>query len=224
MKAILKSLYNSISIVRDYRSFKLIYNECTSFSDFLWYRFVLKFKNNIYWPNHHSSEIRGRVFIGKGARVGHRPNCIIQGRGKVFIGDYVEIGPNSIIISGNHSLTNQADVVRKETVIGDNCWIASSCVILAGVVLGPRTVVGAGSVVTKSFPEGYCVIAGNPAKIVKYISKDDFVKESPKVEYYGYIRADIFKRYAIKHFYNIRFEYDLSNVTENNILIQLFNK
>lgn len=40
-------------------------------------------------------------------------------------------------------------------------------VILPGVVLGEHTVVGAGSIVTKSFSEGYCVIAGNPAKIIK---------------------------------------------------------
>lgn len=40
-------------------------------------------------------------------------------------------------------------------------------VVLPGVSLGPHTVVGAGSVVTKSFPDGYCVVAGNPAKIIR---------------------------------------------------------
>lgn len=153
---IIKYQLKKIKLIKDYLSFSSIYYEESSLIKFLWYRYFPFFKNHIYWPVHSSSEVRGRVFIGKGARVGHRPNCIIQGRGKVFIGDYVEIGPNSVIISGNHSLTNQADVVRKETIIGDNCWIASSCCILAGVVLGPRTVVGAGSVVTKSFPDGYC--------------------------------------------------------------------
>ena len=40
-------------------------------------------------------------------------------------------------------------------------------VILPGVTVGTRTIVGAGSVVTKSFPEGNCVVAGNPAKKIK---------------------------------------------------------
>ena len=159
-----------------------------------------------------------------GGRIGHRPNCIIQGRGKVFIGDYVEIGPNCVIISGNHSLIRQSDVVRKETILGDYCWMASSSIVLTGVVLGPRTIVGAGSVVTKSFPEGYCVIAGNPAKVVKTISKEDFEQERPKVEYYGYIREDRFEAYAKKNLSGIKFEYDLSKITDNQKMINLFQK
>ena len=50
-----------------------------------------------------------------------------------------------------------------------NCWIGFNAVILPGVILGDNTIVGAGSIVTKSFESGHCVIAGNPAKIIKYI-------------------------------------------------------
>ncbi len=55
--------------------------------------------------------------------------------------------------------------------LGDHCWIGMNAVILPGVELGERTVVGAGSVVTKSFPEGHCVIAGNPARILRRLEK-----------------------------------------------------
>lgn len=213
----LKKILKRLLIVKDYLSFKSIYYEQVRLWDFLCFRYFLNYNNKIYWPVHKHSEVRGRIFVGKGSRVGHRPNCIIQGRGKIFIGDYVEVGPNSVIISGNHSLTNQADVVRKETIIGDYCWIASSCVILAGVVLGPRTVVGAGSVVTKSFPEGYCVIAGNPAKIVKHIPQDDFILQKPKTEYYGYIRADKFAQYYTRNLSHIVFDYDVTQVSNNEI-------
>ena len=211
----IKSIVKKIPVVRDYLSFNSVYYDGGSFLKFLYFRYFASSKRKVYWPVHSSSEVRGCVFVGKGARVGHRPNCIIQGRGKIFIGDYVGVGPNCVIISGNHSLTNQSDVVKKETIIGDNCWIASSCNILAGVVLGPRTVVGAGSVVTKSFPEGYCVIAGNPAKIIKTIPKEEFTVKKPKVEYYGYIRADKFMSFARKRFNDLHFSYDISSVSDN---------
>ena len=211
----IKKLIKKLPLIRDYLSFNSIYYDGGRFFNFVWFRYFGFFCRNVYWPIHQSSEVRGRVFVGKGTRVGHRPNCVIQGRGKLYFGDYVEVGPNCVIISGNHSLTNQSEVVRKETIIGDYCWIASSCTILAGVVLGPRTVVGAGSVVTKSFPEGFCVIAGNPAKIIRSIPREEFVVEKPMVEYYGYIRADKFSSFAKKKFPDLNFSYDVSSVSDN---------
>ena len=187
-----KRILRNIPLYRDYRSFISVYYESANIWKFLKHRYFKRFSNKIYWPVHRNSEVRGRVVIGKGARVGHRPNCVIQGRGKLFVGDYVGIGPNCVIISAHHASLNQDDVVRKETIIGDYCWLASSSVILAGVTLGPRTIVGAGSVVTRSFDEGFCVIAGNPAKIIKKLDKDSFVQKRNQVEYYGYIRQDRF--------------------------------
>lgn len=218
IKKKIKSFLMHIPVMYEFFEFQAVYSECTNIFKFLRYRWFPVFKHNVYWPTSPRSEVRGCVIVGKGARVAHRPGCVIQGRGKVFIGDYVGIGPNCVIISGNHGLLNQNAVVRKETIIGDFCWLASSVVVLAGVVLGPRTVVGAGSVVTKSFPDGYCVIAGNPAKIIKRLPKEDFIKDHHNVEYYGYIRADKFLKYRKKHFSNLHFEYDLSKVSENTIL------
>lgn len=220
---LIKCTIKKIPIVRDYLCFRSIYYDGSTFLRFMFYRFFPSALGNVYWPVSKFSEVRGNVIVGKGSRVGHRPNCIIQGRGKVFIGDYVGIGPNCVIISGNHSLTNQSQVERKETIIGDNCWIASSCNILAGVVLGPRTVVGAGSVVTKSFPDGYCVIAGNPAKVIKTIPKEEFSVFIPKTEYYGYIREDMFNSYYEKHFSHIHFQFDLSKVSSNKYLVTKAN-
>jgi len=59
-------------------------------------------------------------------------------------------------------------------LIGDNTFIGEGCYILPGVIVGKNCIVGAGSIVTKSIPDG-CVVAGNPAKIVgKY---EDFVNK-----------------------------------------------
>ena len=49
--------------------------------------------------------------------------------------------------------------------------IGMNPVILPGVTLGPKTVVGAGSVVTKPFPEGHCIIAGNPARVIRKLER-----------------------------------------------------
>lgn len=93
-----------------------------------------------------------------------------QDLGKIVVGSGTFIGPNVGLITENHDITNPAKRGGvKSVIIGNKCWIGMSSVILPGVVLGEHTVVGAGSIVTKSFPEGYCVIAGNPAKIIRKI-------------------------------------------------------
>lgn len=54
-------------------------------------------------------------------------------------------------------------------MIGDDCWICGNVTVLPGVRLGRGVTVGAGSVVTRSFEEGFVVVAGNPARVVKRI-------------------------------------------------------
>ena len=87
---------------------------------------------------------------------------------KIVIGKGTWIAKNVGIVTSNHDLKN-LDVHQKgkDVLIGKKCWLGMNCVILPGVILGDNTVVGAGAVVTHSFPEGNCVIGGNPAKIIR---------------------------------------------------------
>jgi acetyltransferase-like isoleucine patch superfamily enzyme len=86
----------------------------------------------------------------------------------VHIGKDVAIGPGVKIITNKHSTFDIWTYDDREPVyIGDRCWIGANAVILPGVCLGEGTVVGAGAIVTKSFPYGHCVIAGNPAKKIR---------------------------------------------------------
>ena len=90
----------------------------------------------------------------------------------IEIGKGSYIAPNVGIITANHDPENLDKHLPGQTVkIGSKCWIGMNSVILPGVVLGNNTIVGAGSVVTKSFPEGNCVIAGNPARKLRDIGK-----------------------------------------------------
>ena len=61
--------------------------------------------------------------------------------------------------------------IHNNVVIGDNCWIATGVTILSGVTLGPHTIVAAGSVITKSFPDGNQMLGGVPAKVIKKIDQ-----------------------------------------------------
>ncbi|WP_416392029.1 acyltransferase [Alloalcanivorax xenomutans] len=96
------------------------------------------------------------------------PGVYLQNsRGHIFLGKGVYIAPNVGIITANHDIQN-LDIHEdgKDVVIGDRCWIGMNSVILPGVCLGPGTIVAAGAVVTKSFEEGKCIVAGVPAKII----------------------------------------------------------
>lgn len=90
--------------------------------------------------------------------------------GKIVLGKGCFIANGCGFITANHDLHDPAKhQPGKDIVLGEACWIGMNAVILPGVHLGPHTVVGAGSVVTKSFPEGKCVIAGAPARIIKEV-------------------------------------------------------
>lgn len=219
IKKKIKKLIDRTPILQDWSSFHLTWHD-VSFFKFLWKQIFPSFKNNIYYPYDKRSTVCGNLLIGKNVKLTQRGGCYIQGWGKVFIGDYVEITQNCIIISSNHKLTNQAESIFKETIIGDHCWIASNSLIMAGVVLGPRTVVAAGSVVTKSYPDGYCVVGGNPAKIIKEIPRDEFKPKHFEREMYGWIPAPKFRAYKEKHLQHLKFHYDLRKVTSNMELIE----
>lgn len=95
-----------------------------------------------------------------------------QAIGKIVIGKGTWIAPNVGLITANHSISDlNAHDSPKSIILGENCWIGMNSMILPGVTLGNHTVVGAGSVVTKSFPDGHCVIAGNPAKVIRNLEE-----------------------------------------------------
>lgn len=86
----------------------------------------------------------------------------------IVIGRGTYIAPNVGIITANHKagdLDNHEQA--RNVIIGEQCWIGMNAVVLPGVELGPGTIVGAGSVVTKSFIEGHVLVAGVPARRIK---------------------------------------------------------
>lgn len=153
-----------------------------------------------YSPVHRTCTISNirKIYVGINSTVA-RPGCYIQGAGTIRFGDYVQLAPNVGILSANHDLYDQRRYNVAPIVIGDYSWIGMNSIVTAGVTLGPRTIVAAGAVVTHSFPEGFCVLAGVPAKVVKYLDKDKFIPWHYDQEYYGYIPKEKFKAVRKKY-------------------------
>lgn len=97
----------------------------------------------------------------------------ISADGGLSIGDDVAIGHRCSILTTNHRFDDPAVPIKFQPVdykavrIADNVWLGANVTILAGVELGPGTVVAAGAVVTRSFAEGRAVIGGMPAKVLR---------------------------------------------------------
>lgn len=101
----------------------------------------------------------------------------------------IEVGENTTISTGVRFVThdnaaikvfeNGTDLVGPVS-IGKNCFIGMNVIILPGVAIADGCIVGAGSVVAKSVTEPYCVVAGNPAKMICCV-KDYKEKNEDKV-------------------------------------------
>lgn len=130
-------------------------------------------RNKVRWPVHPNTSIlcgNNIKFDSDSLNVFQNSGCYFQALGEIEIGKNVRIAQNVGIITANHDINNLEDHDKGEkVVISDDCWIGMNSVILPGVKLGEQTIVGAGLVVTKSFKEGHCVIAGNPARIIRKI-------------------------------------------------------
>lgn len=117
------------------------------------------------------SYCRKKVQIGDNVYAGNRVSILVGD--EIVIGRDVLIASDVCITSENHRSNPEAEIsyakqplIIKPVYIGDGCWIGEKAVILPGVSIGKKSVIGAGSIVTKDIPD-YCIAVGNPAKVVK---------------------------------------------------------
>lgn len=114
---------------------------------------------------------------GNGLRLGRNVflnyNCTILDGAYVTIGDNVKIGPNCQIYTPQHPKDH---VLRRDTVetaypvtIGEDTWLGGGVIVLPGVTIGKRCIIGAGSVVTRDIPDD-SVAVGNPAVVKKSLN------------------------------------------------------
>ena|SRR5699024_8906399 len=127
-------------------------------------------ENSYIEPPLHANWGGKHVHIGK--NVYANSNLTFVDDTHIYIGDYVMMGPNVVIISGNHptsiNLRKKGLQYNQSVTIGDNVWIGTGTQILPGVEIGENSIIGAGSVVTKSIPANV-VAAGVPCKIIREV-------------------------------------------------------
>ncbi|GFE67812.1 sugar O-acetyltransferase [Chroococcus sp. FPU101] len=100
-------------------------------------------------------------------------NCVVLDVAPVIIGDSVLIAPNVQIYTATHPLDwttrSQGLEYAKPITIGSYVWIGGGVILCPGVKIGDRSVIGAGSVVTKNIPADV-VAAGNPCRIIRTLT------------------------------------------------------
>ena len=114
------------------------------------------------------------IFLGRGktlkiGRSTFTSNIKILAHDDITIGDNCIFGWECQIFSGDgHPIYQEESIINKDVpvVIEDNVWVGSRALILKGVRVGKGSIVAAGAVVTKDVPQN-CIVAGNPAKVVK---------------------------------------------------------
>lgn len=120
--------------------------------------------------------IKDKCYFGDGSKISLGNNSQLgqnsRLQGEIFIGDDCVMGPDVVIMATSHKY-NRVDIpIRLQggdetpVKIGNDVWIGTRVIILPGVTIGDHSIVGAGAVVTKSFPP-YSIIGGIPGKLIK---------------------------------------------------------
>lgn len=108
--------------------------------------------------------------ISLGDKVFFNFNCVVLDVAPVTIGSRTLLGPNVQLYTATHPMEHQQRAAglefAKPITIGEDVWIGGSVVICPGVTIGDRSVIGAGSVVTKAIPADVFA-AGNPCRVIR---------------------------------------------------------
>lgn len=113
------------------------------------------------------------IKVGKNTYIGENNN-LRAADGVIEIGDGCLISQGITIVTSNHDIKRSLPIIQQgwvskkgKIIVSDDVWIGANAVILPDVTIGEGAVIAAGSVVTKDVPE-YSIVAGIPAKIIKY--------------------------------------------------------
>jgi maltose O-acetyltransferase len=112
---------------------------------------------------------------GSNIRLGERVflnfGCVVLDVAEVKVGDFTQLGPAVQLYAATHPMSavlRRDRELAKPIEIGSDVWVGGGAIILPGVKIGSRSVIGAGSVVTRDVPGGV-LAAGNPCRVLRDI-------------------------------------------------------
>lgn len=110
-----------------------------------------------------------------GAKVFFNFNCVVLDVARVIIGSRTMFGPNVQIYTATHPMDAETRVsgleLAREIIIGEDVWVGGSAVVCPGVTIGDRSVIGAGSIVTRNIPADVFA-AGNPCRVIRSLKQE----------------------------------------------------
>ena len=146
-------------------------------------------------------EASGKITIGNHNTL-NGPNLLLSSQiNEIEIGNFCSIARDVTIQEYNHPLdristyylnkhvfkkSHKEEIRSKGGIkIGSDVWIGTKAIILSGVHIGNGAVIAGGSIVTKDVPD-YAIVAGNPARIIKYRFVDEIIEELLKLSWWDW--------------------------------------
>lgn len=151
---------------------------------YFFFQRILRINAHVPWPVHWSATV---IDPHKIKRKAVRPFPGMMTGQYIYAANGIEIGQNVRLAPGVKLISARPDpddfdrlLPAPPIVVGDNCWLGANVILMPGVVLGDHTVVGAGSVVHDSFPQGNVLLAGVPARAIRELGPYQAAPERDK--------------------------------------------
>ena len=148
------------------------------------------------WLNiaHQRTEAGPMIAIGDGTNIGRR--CTISAANSISMGNHVLIAPNVFITDHNHEYRDINIPIMHQGIttpdgqvsIGDGTWIGINAVIMGNVTVGKQCVIGSNAVLNRAIPD-YCIAVGNPARVVKMYTDEQWVSIKNNEELRHYLKS-----------------------------------
>jgi maltose O-acetyltransferase len=138
----------------------------------LYWRYILGFVGDgvIFW---NGIKIMGPAGIRIKDHAHITSSVTLDGRGGLEIGCFTQIGFESVVLTSTHNFCAldkpiiQQGMVSAPVTIGDDVWVGARVMILPGVSIGNKVIIGAMSLVTKDIPD-YAIVGGIPARLIRF--------------------------------------------------------